>query len=128
MAYLHCHNCHWSQDDFWDYRFSWKNWKKFLLLRWSSRPFGYNPISILLENIATYLKPRMIKMDSYWAKENGFKSNVVHSWNFVKGGFIRYFRVRRNMLYKNYEAYMRHRKIGIARCPNCNSRDHWDID
>ena len=30
MAYLHCHNCGWSQDDFWEHN-------------------GYNPFNILEE-------------------------------------------------------------------------------
>ncbi len=81
MAYLHCHtkNCGWSQDDFWDYRFTAKAWKQFFTFQWQRRPFGYNPFSILLEDIATYIKPGKINMDSYWAKEHGFKSNDVHS-------------------------------------------------
>lgn len=130
MAYLHCHtkDCGWSQDDFWEYDWSWKAWKKFLTFKWSSRPFRYNPLSILLEDIAEYIKPRRIKMDSYWARENGLKSSEVHSWWFLRNAFKRYKRVKKNMLYKTYEEFKEaHYEKGIAVCPKCG-KINWDID
>ncbi|HPI81931.1 MAG TPA: hypothetical protein PK122_01745 [Candidatus Paceibacterota bacterium] len=132
MAYLHCHtkDCHWSQDDFWNYRFNeWKAWKKFFLLKWTSRPFGYNPLSILLEDIAEYIKPRYIKMDSSWIREMGLnvKENKVFSWWFIKDGFKRYFRVKKNMLYKTEKEFRKANEEGIAFCPKCG-QNNWDID
>ena len=72
MSFLHCHNCSWSQDDFWNFtiRFS------------STRPFGYNPISLIWEDIFFYLRPRYIEMDSMWCHENGFK-NPIFSWKLM---------------------------------------------
>jgi hypothetical protein len=131
MAYLHCHNCGWSQDDFWEYRFDKKAWKEFFTFKWQKRPFGYNPHSILLEDIAEYIKPRFIIMDSHWAKENSLKSNRVHSWWFIKEGFKRFKRVRKNMLYKTQE----HLSIdwdlnSLDPCPKCGNIDkkYFDID
>ena len=126
MAYLHCHtkDCGWSQDDFWHYNMDWKNWKRFLAFRWLTRPFGYNPFSILLEDIAEYIKPRKIQMDSYWAKEQGLKSNMIHSWWFLKQGFKRYKRVRKNMLFKTWDEFQANKD---THCPSCG-KVNWDID
>lgn len=129
MAYLHCHteNCNWSQDDFWYYSFKWKDWKQFLTLKWNYRPFGYNPMSILIEDIGEYVKPRRIGMDSYWAKEQRLKTNKIHSWWFIKEGIKRYFRVKKNMVYKTYDEYMLDKKLGYAKCPKCGL-SNFDID
>ena len=126
MAYLHCHTkgCGWSQDDFWNYNWTWKALKDFLLLRWQKRSFGYNPLSILLEDIATWIKPRYIEMDSYWAKENGYESPRIHSWNFIPKAFQRYQRVKRNMLFKTWEEF---RDNDQTPCPKCGKVD-WDVD
>lgn len=126
MAYLHCHTkgCGWSQDDFWSYNWTWKALKDFLLLRWQKRSFGYNPFSILLEDIATWIKPRYIEMDSYWAKENGYKSNRIHSWKFIPRAFQRYRRVKKNMLFKTWEEF---RDNDNTPCPKCG-KANWDID
>ena len=127
MAYLHCHtkNCGWSQDDFWDYHKP----KKFMdIFQWQRRPFGYNPFSILLENIAVYWKPRYIIMDAQWARDQGFNNPSVHSWWFLKEGFKRYKRIKKGMLYKTYKEFMIDKNIGVAKCPNCGSTSEWDID
>ena len=49
--YLHCHNCGWSQDDFWEWKIDWKN-----IFKWQRRPFGYNPLSLFLQDIVTLLE------------------------------------------------------------------------
>lgn len=123
MAYLHCHKCGWSQDDFWNWTIKWKS-----IFNWHSRPFGYNPLSIMLEDIATYYKPRFISMDSYWAKENGFKSNRVHSWWFIKEGFIRCYRVVIDMKYNSHAKFKMAYDSNQASCPKCGSKDDFDID
>lgn len=126
MAYLHCHGdkCGWSQDDFWSYNHSWKSWKQFLTLQWQRRPFGYNPFSILLEDIAEYIVPRKIKMDSYWAKENGLKSDEVWSWWFIKKGFQRYRSVKKTMLFKTQDEFLANKETPCPKCGEVN----WDID
>ena len=126
MAYLHCHtkDCCWSQDDFWDYRFTKQAWIRFLTFQWQRRPFGYNPFSILLEDIAGNIKPRYFNMDSYWAKENGLKSSKVHSWWFIPRAFKRYRRVKRDMLFKTWDEFQANK---TTPCPNCG-KVNWDID
>jgi len=70
MAYTHCRNCDFSQDDFWTLRFrpQWKFW------RWRS-VFGYNPITCFLEVINTYIKPRWI------GTNNDFIDNLLR-WGY----------------------------------------------
>jgi hypothetical protein len=52
MAFLHCHNCNWEQDDFW----SWK---------------GYNPVRFFFgSDVPAYIQPRMIGVDPYMMSKN----------------------------------------------------------
>lgn len=129
MAYLHCHtkDCGWSQDDFWEYKFTWKAWKQFFTFQWQKRPFGYNPFSILLEDIAIWGKPRRIKMDSQWLKDNNCKGNTVHSWFLLRKGFKRYRNVKKEMVYKTSNDWKEARDNGSPVCPKCG-KANWDID
>jgi hypothetical protein len=126
--FLHCHNCGWEQDDFWTYRFSKNDILDFLKLKWLKRPFGYNPESILLEDIATWLPPRKIKMDVMWCKERGINGNKVHSWYLLKKSFKRYFNVRKNMKWTTYKKFRDDFEKGNAECPSCGSKEHFDVD
>jgi hypothetical protein len=123
MAYLHCHNCGWSQDDFWDWRIKWNK-----IFKWQSRPFGYNPLSLILEDIAEYWKPRYIKMDSCWCKELGLKDNRVHSWWLLKYELKRIFKRISTMKYWTYNSFEKAKIKGIAKCPKCGRNDNFDID
>jgi hypothetical protein len=129
MAYLHCHtkDCRWSQDDFWNYNWTWKAFKHFITFKWQKRSFGYNPFSILLEDIHTWGKPRRIKMDSHWLKENGIKGDSVHSWFLLRKGFRRYKNVKKRMVYKTWDAWRKARDNGKPVCPNCG-KPNWDMD
>ena len=54
MSYLHCHNCEFSQDDFWH--------------------DGYNPVVCFqrdLKELMTGDLDRIVSMDSMWLKERG---------------------------------------------------------
>ena len=128
MAYLHCHNCGWSQDDFWTYNFTKKTFKELLLFKWKHRPLGYNPESILLEDISEYIKPRYIKMDSSWARENGYKTNKIHSWSFILRVLKRYRQVKKNMFFKTYKEFKDAKRHKNVCCPECGSYKDWDID
>lgn len=123
MAYLHCHNCGWSQDDFWDFQIRWKR-----IFKWNSRPFGYNPLSIFLEDVSMYWKPRYIKMDSYWCKEQGLSSNKVHSWWMLKYEMKRNIRRIHKMKYLTYESFKKAKKNGSVICPKCGCKNEFDID
>lgn len=56
MAFLHCHKCGWSQDDFWS---------------WSYNPARY----FFIEMVPWLYRPRFVYLDS-WA--TGQKK--IHSW------------------------------------------------
>ena len=123
MSYLHCHKCGWSQDDFWDWYINWKH-----IFRWKYRPFGYNPLSLMLEYIALYWKPRYIGMDSYWCRENGLSGNTVHSWWLLKYEFKHLFRRIKRMKYWSYKSYSKAVSNGTAKCPKCGCKTEFDID
>ena len=122
MAYLHCHNCEWEQDDFWEWK--WSGLKQFW--KWKSRPFGYNPLSCILEDITINIKPRIIEMDAYWAKDNGFSSSRIFSWHML------IFEIRKNirrLFTQIYWTYGDWKKVGDDKwvCPICHKRA-LDID
>ena len=120
MAYLHCHSCDWSQDDFWDWRWTWRFWK--------FRPFGYNPISLMIDDIRDYIKPRYIEFDSSFAREHGFKSSKIHSWSMLLLEWKRHFKRIFNQKWWTYNSWKKDkdRPFGVV-CPACKD-DNFDID
>lgn len=126
--YLRCDNCKWEQDDFWSYNFSKREIVRFLTFKWLHRPFGYNPESVLMEDIAEWLPPRKVKMDYMAAKEKGFDTNEVHSWWFLKEAFKRYFKVRKTMKWKTFEKFKKDKEKGKAFCPRCGNEKYWTTD
>lgn len=124
MSYLHCHKCHWSQDDFWNW--DWSGLKHFW--KWSRRPFGYNPFSLILEDIAEYWKPRNITFDHWWAEENGFKSPVIFSWRLMVWSIVNHFRRIFNQKWWTYKLWKKAYDSKKAFCPRCGSSEDWDID
>jgi hypothetical protein len=122
--YLHCHNCHWSQDDFWSW--DWSGFKIFW--KWSRRPFGYNPLSLILEDIAEYWIPRKITFDRWWADENGFKSHVIHSWRLMLWSMSKHFKRLFTQKWWTYKRWKKQYDSKKAVCPNCGSGKHWDVD
>jgi len=123
MAYLHCHNCGWSQDDFWNFKFQFKN-----ILKWQRRPFGYNPISLILEDFAVYVKPKYIKMDTNWMKENNYSGNKIHSWKLMMHDIKRHLKNSFMQTWWTYNSWKKDRKNNIARCPKCHKKEYFDID
>jgi hypothetical protein len=132
MAYLHCHtryqsltgrgkDCGWSQDDFWEWKGIFTFW------RWKHRPFGYNPFSLILADIAENWWPQFKEFDWYAAKEMGFKTKRVHSWVFLCYNVKRYFRRLFTMKWWTYESWKKDYDSGLAVCPRCKKRN-FDID
>ena len=110
MAYLHCHSCYFSQDDFWHK--------------------GYNPVTCFqeyLEDLLEYNLDDIIKMDSSWLKENGYPLEL--------GGITRreliLFNLRqteqriKGMVYRTMDEFREKNPEG--RCPRCNALS-LDID
>ncbi len=120
MAYLHCHSCHWSQDDFWEWRIKWAK-----LLNWKYRPFGYNPLSLVLEDIASYYKPRYIDFEQWFADENGFKSRNIFSWHIMLWSIKNHIKRLFTQTWWTYKSWRKDKDKAV--CPNCGEVD-FDID
>lgn len=123
MAYLHCHSCDWSQDDFWDWE--WSGLKRFW--KWRSRPFGYNPFSLMLEDIAEYWKPRIMIFDRCFAQELGFKSCRIFSWRFMIWQLRLHFERIFTQKWWTHKSFRKDYDAGKAVCPGCGKVD-FDID
>jgi len=114
MAYLHCHSCEWSQDDFWTKR--------------------YNPLSLLIEDFGRLVrKPYFFEMDSWALNEVSRSCKIpifmyrgkIHSWNwfFVEASLI--MRAAKNMTWYTEKQWERCRETAV--CPNCGNQN-FDID
>ena len=113
MAYLHCHSCDWSQDDFWSMD-------------------GYNPFR---EDTIKDLKENLFKeylyYDEWWIKELGIpytrtkKGAKVKSQHVVGKILENKAKSIFNMDVKTNEEWV---KVRLKwKCPECGS-DDWDID
>jgi hypothetical protein len=128
MAYLHCHSCDWSQDDYWDFRLTRKY--GYLNIKWLGIGWGYNPISCFLSELFGkhgYLRPRRIKFDSYAAKEYGWKRSNPHSWFLLMYEFKRMLRKFKDMRWKTHEAFRKDSDADKAKCPHCGAVN-FDVD
>jgi hypothetical protein len=114
MAFLHCHNCDFSQDDFWDE--------------------SYNPITFLEE---TYTKElltvknldEIVEMDKWAIEEmgicvgpdkNGPTRRELIAWELERSA-----RSIRNMIYRTFHEFKE--KNPNAICPKCRKKE-LDID
>jgi len=68
MAYIHCHSCDWSQDDFWDFKIHKYGWYDGYNL-FKKYGWGYNPIKMLIDDFKHWGFPRWISFDSEGAKK-----------------------------------------------------------
>ena len=118
MAYLHCHSCDWSQDDFWD---------KY-----------YNPLTKIRNDIKWTIKPRVLGFDRYmvvemkqycytpifsWTNKKGF--TCVFSWNWLIVELERDIRSFRHMEWCTSERWNKVKDKAV--CPKCGDRN-FDID
>lgn len=108
MSYLHCHTkgCGWSQDDFWNWKFTFKFWKP--------RAFGYNPISLIIDDIRIWIKPSYVKTD------NG----KIFSWMLMCKEIRRH---SKRVFTQKWWTYKSFKKDVKAVCPKCKKRC-FDID
>lgn len=126
MSYLHCHKCHWGQDDFWDFKIKWNK-----LHKWNYRPFGYNPLSLIMEDFAEWWKPRYIGFDKYAAKDYGFtlnKEGKIHTWTLLCHDLKKHFKRLFTQKWWTYESFKKDYDMGKAKCPKCGSSEDFDID
>ena len=108
MAYLHCHACNWSQDDFWSKT--------------------YNPVTCFqddLEELLTGDLNEKIEMDSAWLSDNHLIDHptrrylILHHLNQLKARI-------ETMVYRTDEEFRTLNAEG--RCPNCGKVGGLDID
>jgi|GEM_PF-2423237 len=116
MAYLHCHSCNWSQDDFWDFSF----YKTKKGIRWS-----YNPFSVFIDYIERNIKPRRIKFQDSVKEDYGWKRTDPHSWFLIYYEFKRMIRKFKHQKWWTYEDWKKDKATAV--CPNCGDRN-FDID
>lgn len=119
MAYLHCHNCGWSQDDFWE-------------------EDGYNPFRRdLIDDLKEYLFRDVINMDIGYVRDMrglGFKCPAIKkedgtydikTTDFVAMELMRKARRISGMAVKTWEEWKQIKDTFV--CPKCGKRE-LDID
>lgn len=111
MAYLHCHNCNWSQDDFWDE--------------------SYNPITFIEKNYTKELleEPldRITKQDAEVHGEDGWHHFIEKLTNRERVARVleNHARTVRRMKYRTMEEF--EKMNPEKKCPNCGQQE-LDID
>ncbi len=107
MAYLHCHSCDFSQDDFWHE--------------------GYNPIRFLYKNYEKSLLSdeldEIVPMDKWWLKEQGVE--FVTNRDIILMKLKNMITTITNMKYPRQKDWDKVKQTAV--CPKCLKRD-WDID
>lgn len=103
MAYVHCHSCNWSQDDFW----TWK-WK------------AYNPISYFLrQSIPTWGRPHFVKCDPLL-----HPSGRIFSWHQLWREFLHMSRSFFRQKWWTNAAWKKAIKENGGKWPKCPSCGH----
>lgn len=123
MAFLHCHSCDWSQDDYWDFSIR-RGYGHFTVFGFG---WQYNPISCFLSYVfgrQGYWWPRRIDFDDNIAKECGWKRRDPHSWFLIVREFKRMIRKFKNQRWWTHEQFL---ADVDAVCPNCG-KSNFDED
>lgn len=110
MAYLHCHKCHWSQDDFYDN--------------------SYNPAKYLLDWNESLFGDRKDKLDEIFTNDTEFvrENGLITTREVIAQEYEKFAKRIREMKWVSYEDFRKDQAAGIAVCPKCGSKDDFDID
>lgn len=137
MAYLHCHSCDWSQDDFYTkgYNFFTKMWDDF---KWTCKPRvikfdgGVRDFKKgLWTPILIWKKKRLFEYGKLRPHPNSNETHCmvtdycVFSWNWMLVEFERNIRSLIHMKWYTWEKW--HKVKDKAVCPKCGDRN-FDID
>jgi hypothetical protein len=116
MAYLHCHNCDWAQDDFWDKE-------------------GYNPIKFMQDQYESFLEDLFkdkVYSDTEILKEAGILAGEDEKGAYADGrAYVAWqLRARADMIEKmairTNDEWEKLKENFI--CPGCWKSDSVDID
>ncbi len=108
MAYLHCHKCNWSQDDFYH--------------------DGYNPAKYLMDWNEYLFGDKKDKLDEQFTDDSEFikfHGNIT-TREMIALEYEKFARRIREMKWITYEDFKKDK--GIAKCPKCGSSTDFDID
>lgn len=112
MAYAHCHNCDWQQDDWWDEHY---------------KPFDIGQLMELQGLLMTAVKePSQRILDNHdqaWLKERFGVRHEVDVREFVAMELSHIVRKIRSMHFWTKEEFITNRV-----CPNCGSTKHLDVN
>ena len=112
MAYAHCHNCGWQQDDWWSKYYT---------------PLDYEELKKLNEQLMTAMEEPLQRMsaehDSKWLEEQFGVKHQVDVRVLVAMELERVAAKIRGMFFWTEEEFYANKH-----CPNCDSREHMDVD
>lgn len=108
MAYLHCHSCEWSQDDFYHN--------------------GYNPAQYLSTWNEYLFGKKFSRLDEPFSNDSNFvrEHGDITTREVIAREFAKFAKRIRNMKWVTYDSYCKElpeKKV----CPNCGSKE-LDID
>ena len=118
MAYLHCHSCDWSQDDFWSMRYNifTKIWSD---IKWLIRPRALELDQWIINDITEYVNFKV----SVWGERPCVAK--VFSWSWLLVEIVKDIKNAWNMKWKTWKSWKRDRETAV--CPQCGNRN-FDID
>jgi len=121
MAYLHCHSCDWSQDDFWcrSYNPITKFWSD---IKWLIRPQLMDLDEGIVNDLTKYTHVPIFR---FRARRRRIIDVKIHTWNWLLLEFVKEIRITLAQRWWTTEAWNRSKKT--ARCPGCGDRN-FDID
>ena len=118
MAYLHCHSCDWSQDDF--YSKSYSLWTKMLAdAKWLWKPRFFTLDTYIIKDLIEYTGVKV------WTKETVKGQTKVFSWNWWMLEIVKDIKNYHNTKWKTWEAWKKAKDTAV--CPQCGDTN-FDID
>ena len=119
MAYLHCHSCDWSQDDFYTKRYNplTKIWDD---IKWLWKPKIISLQQDIVDDLVGYTHVPVLRwQDSDWSGYRFF------SWNWLLLELVKDIRVAYRTKWWTWKSWKKARDTAV--CPKCGDRN-FDID